>query len=122
MTPRRLKRSEAPVTDTEFTTVIYKVDNGIAYVTLNRPAAMNAINHALIADLSAALDLVRNDETVKALVITGAGERAFSAGADLKQLHGENMMEDAGRHLSFTARLRDLFIKVAATPIPVIAV
>src|SRR3984957_5662226 len=123
MNPQRTRKSEAPVTtESEFSTVIYTVDNQIAYVTLNRPDAMNAINHALIADLSAALDLVRNDETVKALVITGAGERAFSAGADLKQLHGDNMMEDAGRHLSCTARLRDLFLKVATTPIPVIAV
>lgn len=103
-------------------TVQYEHRDSIAYITLNRPEAMNSFNHALIADLNHALDRVRDDETVKAAVITGAGKRAFSAGADLKQLHGENMMEDAGRHLRFTAKLRDLFVKVTLTPVPVIAV
>ncbi|HEX3930521.1 MAG TPA: enoyl-CoA hydratase/isomerase family protein [Nocardioides sp.] len=103
-------------------TVEYATRDSIAYITLDRPEAMNAFNHALIADLSSALDRVREDEGVKAVVITGSGERAFSAGADLKQLHGENMMEDAGRHLRFTATLRDLFVKVEQTPVPVIAV
>jgi enoyl-CoA hydratase len=108
--------------DNGHSTVQYVHRDSIAYITLNRPEAMNALNHALIADLDHALDRVRDDETVKAAVITGAGERAFCAGADLKQLHGENMMQDAGRHLRFTAKLRDLFVKVTLTPVPVIAV
>src|SRR5262249_3174100 len=51
----------------------------------------------------------------------GAGDRAFSAGVDLKELQGEHMMEDAGKHLRFTARLRDLFLRVENLPVPVIA-
>lgn len=103
-------------------TVLYEVRDGIAHITLNRPQAMNAIGRQLMSDLDAALDRVAADEQVTAAVIRGAGGRAFSAGGDLKQLHHENMMEDAGRHLRFNGQMRDLFLKIERTPVPVVAV
>jgi enoyl-CoA hydratase/carnithine racemase len=54
-------------------------------VTLNRPRVLNALSRALKAELSDALRRVRADETIRALVITGAGDRAFSAGQDLNE-------------------------------------
>jgi enoyl-CoA hydratase len=59
---------------------------GIAIVTLNRPEAMNALNRALRAALAAAMAEIDGDEAIKAVVLTGAGERAFTAGLDLKEL------------------------------------
>ena len=61
-------------------------DGTIATVTLNRPEAMNALSRALRHDLAAALVELDADESVRAIVLTGAGERAFTAGLDLKEL------------------------------------
>ena len=63
--------------------VAFARDGDVAVVTLNRPRHMNAINHALRAELIECLGTFNADETVRAVVITGAGERAFCAGQDL---------------------------------------
>jgi enoyl-CoA hydratase len=55
--------------------------------TLNRPAALNAINHAMVGDLAAALDAWEADPAVTRIVLTGAGGRAFSAGGDIRMLY-----------------------------------
>ena len=61
-------------------------DDAVATVTLNRPEAMNALSRQLRHDLAAALTALDQDETVRAIILTGAGERAFTAGLDLKEL------------------------------------
>lgn len=61
-------------------------DDGVATVTLNRPDAMNALSIALRADLCAIMERLRDDASVRAIILTGAGERAFCAGLDLKEL------------------------------------
>src|SRR4051812_9022019 len=61
-------------------------DGAVAVVTLNRPEAMNALSKALRAELRRALTELDADPSVKVLVLTGAGERAFTAGLDLKEL------------------------------------
>jgi enoyl-CoA hydratase len=66
--------------------VLIARDNGVATVTLNRPEAMNALSKALRADLAAAMREVAADDSIRAIVLTGAGERAFTAGLDLKEL------------------------------------
>jgi enoyl-CoA hydratase len=68
----------------ELTCVIYSKTEGIAWVKLNRPKVLNAMNRQLWLDLQAALADARRDDAVKVLVITGEG-RAFSTGADLKE-------------------------------------
>lgn len=69
-------------------TVLYDVDEAtrVATITLHRPHRLNAINGQLLADLRAALDEAEADERVRAVVITGAGDKAFSAGADLSDV------------------------------------
>jgi enoyl-CoA hydratase len=64
-------------------------DNGVAVVTLDRPEAMNALSRALRAELHSALTRLDADPGVKVVVLTGAGERAFTAGLDLKELGGD---------------------------------
>lgn len=103
-------------------TVLFEVRDGVAHVTLNRPEAMNSLNSRLLAELSDAMDQVSADPQIKAVVITGSGERAFSAGVDLKAHQKEGIMHDAGKHLTFSAELRDIFIKIEQTRVPVIAV
>lgn len=61
-------------------------DGPVAIVTLNRPEAMNALSRALRAELAAAMRSVDADDAIRAVVLTGAGQRAFTAGLDLKEL------------------------------------
>ena len=67
-----------------FETIIYEIEGGIATITLNRPAVLNAINHKMSHELNQALDLADVDTGVRVVVIRGAG-KAFSAGADLRE-------------------------------------
>jgi enoyl-CoA hydratase len=64
-------------------TVLCDVRDGVALLTLNRPAKLNALNGELIARLMALLDDTERDAAVRAIVLTGAGDRAFCAGADI---------------------------------------
>ena len=62
--------------------------DGVALVTLDRPEARNALSFALLEDLDEVLAVLDDDESCRAIVITGAGERAFAAGADIRDLAG----------------------------------
>jgi enoyl-CoA hydratase/carnithine racemase len=61
------------------------VDDRIALLTLSRPARLNALSYGLIDELMAALDRIETDPLVRAVILTGAGDRAFSAGADIHE-------------------------------------
>src|SRR4029453_3357048 len=73
--------------------VLYREENGIARVTLNRPEALNAMDKHLLQQLASILDVAKKDEAVKAVIITGAGEKAFSAGADIRFLNQASPLE-----------------------------
>lgn len=73
--------------------VLYTEENGIARITLNRPEALNALNRDVLEQLSSILDRVKTDSSVKAVIITGAGEKAFSAGADIQFLNRATPLE-----------------------------
>lgn len=75
-----------------FETIKFTVENGVAWITLNRPERLNAINVQMFTDLNAALDTVEADDSIRALVLTGEG-RAFCPGQDLND---RNMSDDAG--------------------------
>ncbi|MDH5448376.1 MAG: enoyl-CoA hydratase-related protein [Candidatus Bathyarchaeota archaeon] len=77
----------------EFQFIIYEKSEGIATITLNRPEALNAWSKELAKEFLTALDDARKDENVKVVVITGAGEKAFSAGADIKAMKGMNALK-----------------------------
>ena len=66
--------------------ILYEVRDVIAYVTFNRPKVLNALNHATLAELRQALEAARDDSAVRVLIVTGAGEKAFVAGADISEL------------------------------------
>ena len=66
-----------------FTQIIYDVADGIATITMNRPEKMNAFTNVMMREMCTAFDLVDADDAVRAVIVTGSGERAFCAGADL---------------------------------------
>ena len=61
-------------------------DEAVGIVTLNRPQVLNALNHELVAELADALEAFDRDESIRCIIVTGAGERAFAAGADIKEM------------------------------------
>ncbi len=98
-------------------TVLYAADAGLAHLTLNRPEVLNALNLQMRDELWAALDAVEADPDVGVVVLHGAGERAFSAGADISEF-GTSPSYDAARR----ARLgRDLWGRLLHFPKPLIA-
>src|SRR6266536_1681479 len=73
--------------------VRYHEKNAIARISLDRPEALNAMNKELLQTLASVLDKAKVDDAVKAVIITGTGERAFSAGADIKFLNQASPLE-----------------------------
>jgi enoyl-CoA hydratase len=69
-----------------FTNILYEKKGNIAYVTLNRPKVLNALNRATWEDLQAAFEDIREDEAVRGAILTGTGDKAFIAGADIGEL------------------------------------
>lgn len=67
-----------------------KIEAGVATLTINRPDALNALNRALLTELKGALDAVVQQPGLRVLVLTGAGEKAFVAGADIKEMAALN--------------------------------
>ena len=73
----------------DFETILYSKQTPIVVVSLNRPQVLNAMNHQLWLDLKSALEMIRSDEDIKIMILTGEG-RAFSSGADLKDSKGRS--------------------------------
>jgi enoyl-CoA hydratase/carnithine racemase len=76
-------QAAAPVT---YGTILYAKRNRVAYVTLNRPKVLNALNHTALTELKAALHAASLDPDVRGVILTGAGDKAFIAGADISEL------------------------------------
>lgn len=68
--------------------IIYEKSEGIATITLNRPEALNAFSKEVVEEIIHALEDVKSDENMRVVVLTGSGEKAFSAGADIKAMTG----------------------------------
>lgn len=94
----------------------YEVDSAVAVLTINRPKALNALNSAVLDELNAALDAIDLNE-VRALIITGAGEKSFVAGADIGEMSTLTKAEGE----AFGKKGNDVFRKIETLPIPVIA-
>lgn len=76
-----------------FETLIYEKRDGLAYVTLNRPEKLNALNQKVMKELGACFEDIQRDDDVKAVILTGAGEKAFVAGADINELAVQTPMQ-----------------------------
>ncbi len=90
-----------------YETILVEAREGVATVTLNRPEARNALNRTLIRELSDALDALDGDADARAIVLRGAGERAFCAGADLKGMFHDAPILEAREQYAGLARILD---------------
>jgi enoyl-CoA hydratase/carnithine racemase len=73
---------------TDALVLLDRPEDGIGLLTLNRPEKLNALSTKLLAEFSAALDAVAADPSIRVLILTGAGDRAFAAGADIAEYQG----------------------------------
>jgi enoyl-CoA hydratase/carnithine racemase len=73
--------------------VVYEKKSPIAYVTLNRPKVMNALNKATINELREAFEDARDDSAIRGVILTGSGEKAFAAGADIAEVANNTAVE-----------------------------
>ena len=102
----------------QFDTLLYEVDDaGIALATVNRPDKLNALNARVIDDLAALAAAVAADDSVRALILTGSGPKAFVAGADITELAAV----DAASGTALAARGQAAFRALERLRIPVIA-
>ena len=99
-----------------YETILVEKREGVAVITINRPDKLNALGAKVHAEGVAALDELRRDETVRVVVITGAGEKSFIAGADISEFAGQTPASQ--RNLFYE---RTLFNSIDMFPKPVIA-
>jgi len=101
-----------------YETLLLEIRDGVARVTLNRPEARNALNQTLLRELDAALTALERDPAARVIVLSGAGERAFCAGADLKGVGNRGTTLEARESFGGLARILEAIPRMRT---PVIA-
>jgi len=100
-----------------FENIIFEIQENIAVITFNRPKALNALNQALLEEFNTAISQIEENPEIRVLVLTGGGEKAFVAGADISQLTQMNALQAK----KFAACGQNIFFRLESLPIPVIA-
>jgi enoyl-CoA hydratase len=106
-----------PITLPTFDTLLFTLDGGVATITLNRPGVLNALNAQTFDDLERVFTVLANDPTVRVILITGSGEKAFAAGADIAEL----ARTDAALGEKLALRGQSVFALIESSSRPVIA-
>ena len=101
----------------EFNTILVAVEENIAVITINRPKFLNALNTEVFFELSEALDSIEKEDSIRAVVLTGSGEKAFVAGADISEMQHKNVLEAR----EFSALGNRIMLKLENLNKPVIA-
>lgn len=101
----------------DMTHVLLEKKEHIAVATINRPKALNALNSEVLSDLDELVDIVTADQDIYALIITGSGEKAFVAGADIAEM--STLTKEGGE--AFGKHGNDVFRRIETLPIPTIA-
>ncbi len=96
--------------------ILYEADGAVATITINRPKALNALNSQVLDELDQTLDAIDLD-TVRCVILTGAGDKSFVAGADIGEMSTLTKAEGE----AFGKKGNDVFRKLETLPIPVIA-
>ncbi|MBR1741865.1 MAG: enoyl-CoA hydratase/isomerase family protein [Lachnospiraceae bacterium] len=96
--------------------ILYETDGAVATITINRPKALNALNSQVLDELDATLDAIDLD-TIRCVILTGAGEKSFVAGADIGEMSTLTKAEGE----AFGKKGNDVFRKLETLPVPVIA-
>ncbi|MEX0648218.1 MAG: enoyl-CoA hydratase-related protein [Balneolaceae bacterium] len=107
------------MTTSRFETLLFDVDDaGIATLTINRPDKLNALNAGVLEDLQEAVRQIRDQDEIKAAIITGSGDKAFVAGADIKELN--TLSKTTGEKLSRKGQSIFKLIETSGKPIAAI--
>jgi len=114
-----LKQEPGTKTEAE-AEVTLRVTNRVAIITLNRPAALNALSHDMVRELAAIVERCRTDSGIVALVLRGAGTKGFCAGGDVRALHAMRERNDSGWQQFFIDEYR-LDYALHMFPKPVVA-
>lgn len=93
-------------------TIHYEQRNNLAFITLNRPEALNAFNYDMLLELGQVVEAIRINPDIRVVVFTGAGEKAFSVGADLKER--KNMTDDLVKRNIF--KIGEVFSTIESLP------
>lgn len=101
----------------QYSTLLIEIKNNICIATINRPDKMNALNRDVFTDLNQLMDDVKSNNEIKAVIITGAGEKAFVAGADIAEFSSYTKAEAE----ALSKRGQDIFFKIENSAKPVIA-
>ena len=100
-----------------YQTLLLETENNICTITINRPDKLNALNKDVFKDLDNVMDEIKNNPEIKSAIITGAGPKAFVAGADITEFAGLTKEEAA----ALAQRGQDIFLKIENSPKPVVA-
>lgn len=100
-----------------YQTLLTALDNGIFTITVNRPDKLNALNKDVFTDLNKALDEINHNPEIRSVIITGAGPKAFIAGADITEFNGL----DKQQALALAKRGQDTFARIEHSSKPVVA-
>ena len=92
----------------QLTHLVIDIRDGIAWLTVNRPDKLNALNDALIEDIGHAARHLATDSAIRGAILTGAGSKAFVAGADIGELAAQSSQEGKARSLRGQAAFRAL--------------
>ena len=99
-------------------TVLLEVKDGIGYITINRPAALNALSSGVLTDLNLVLDEVEKHEDIRVVIVSGQGDKAFVAGADIKEMDQMSPIQ-AFEYMTYA---NDTFTRLSDLTQPTIAV
>jgi enoyl-CoA hydratase len=100
-----------------YSAITTSIENGIMLITINRPDKLNALNKTVLDELNTAIDEVYSNHAVKSAIITGAGPKAFVAGADISEFQG--LKHSEGMDLAHKGQY--IFKKIEDSPKPVVA-
>ncbi|MDD5711444.1 MAG: enoyl-CoA hydratase/isomerase family protein [Smithellaceae bacterium] len=105
----------------DYTTITYREEEQIGYITLNRPHCLNALNQAMIEELEDLFAALPRNDGVRVLILSGAGEKGFCAGLDMKETAVSMMGRPPEEIYAWQSRTGMLYYKMRRLPQPVIA-
>jgi enoyl-CoA hydratase len=100
-----------------YSTLLTEISNHVCTITINRPEKLNALNRQVMEELGQAIDDVYNNSEIRSVIVTGSGDKAFVAGADISEFLGLSKAEG----MAIAKKGQDLFFKIENSPKPIIA-